>query len=96
MPNHFMSAARPVGDTALERLNGQPVGNVPRHERMEPASEPINLDDIAGPDPSSRIREAYAQANRRGRSEGAWRGWSRPTDATALARPSSSAATEAS
>jgi hypothetical protein len=41
-----MGAAGSVGDSPVERLERETLGRVPGDERMEPATQPIHLDDV--------------------------------------------------
>ena len=51
MRNDIVSPAASVGDAAVQRLERQATGRVPGHERMELASEAIDLDDVPDLDP---------------------------------------------
>jgi hypothetical protein len=44
---YFAGAAGSVGDSPVERLEGQAVRRLAGHERVEPAAEPVDLDDVA-------------------------------------------------
>jgi len=47
---HLVRTARSVGDATVERLNRQPAVHALADQRVKAPAEPVDLDDVAGPD----------------------------------------------